>query len=221
MAEGDRFCGSCGLELKGGAAAPPSGPVAATLNAEGLALLAQGRHAQARERFDRALDLDPGNADVLSNRGLTLHRLGRQRVALDDYRRAIELAPDAPEPHHNRGALHLEQRRFDDALADLNRALRLDPDYTHAYHARGLLHLARGERSAARADFEAAAALDGPLQAQAIEQLQRLDSKRGGRRFPWGWVLVVILFAGLGFARYRDGALLRDLVEWVRALLGL
>jgi tetratricopeptide (TPR) repeat protein len=201
--------------------APSPGPVAATLNADGLALLAQGRHERARERFDRALELDPVNADALSNRGLTLHRLGRHRAALDDYRRAIELTPDAPEPYHNRGALHLELRRYDEALADFHRALRLDSGYAHAYHARGLLHLARGERSAARSDFEAAAALDGPLRAQALEQLQRLGSERRGRRLPWGWLLVVILFAGLGAARYRDGALLRDLVDRARTLFGL
>jgi Flp pilus assembly protein TadD len=53
--------------------------------------------AEAKDRFDRALVLDPKNAAALVNRGSAQHHLGATKAAIEDYRQAIVLDPKSVE----------------------------------------------------------------------------------------------------------------------------
>jgi Flp pilus assembly protein TadD len=65
----------------------------------------RGRYEDALAAYDRALALDPEDADVWNNRGVALHELGRTGQARAAYDRAIALDPGATEAAENRALL--------------------------------------------------------------------------------------------------------------------
>ena len=110
----------------------------------GTALLETGRFDAALASFDRAIALDPGNADALSNRGNALAALRRHDDALASFDRALELRPDDPMTLFNRGNTLIALQRPADAVAAYDRALAVRPDeavilYNRA-NARAELH---------------------------------------------------------------------------------
>ncbi len=57
---------------------------------------------------DRALALDPNNAEAHCNRGSALRELGRVPNALASYDRALAIAPDFADAHAHRGVALLQ-----------------------------------------------------------------------------------------------------------------
>lgn len=72
------------------------------LNQEGLALLAEGKHSQALELFDRLTKLDPENATYHNNKGVALYKLGRYIDAIPCFEEAIKLNPKNAIYYHNK-----------------------------------------------------------------------------------------------------------------------
>src|SRR6185295_12977147 len=85
-------------------AANDSGPSAEQLYEAGCAL-EESSPEQAREAYERALEIDPGVADVHVNLGRQPYVAGALRRAQPHYREAARLDPDAPTPHFNQGVL--------------------------------------------------------------------------------------------------------------------
>ncbi len=61
--------------------------------AKGHAELVEKHYAQAIEFFDRAIEVEPGNADAWSEKGIALALLGQNEKALECHERAVEIAP--------------------------------------------------------------------------------------------------------------------------------
>ncbi len=59
-----------------------------------MAFLKIGRIEDARSALDRAVDLNPGRADIRASRGRVLAKLGMYEAAVHEYARACELEPD-------------------------------------------------------------------------------------------------------------------------------
>lgn len=98
----------------------------------GLALQREGRLARALPHFQRAVELDPDDAD------LWLH-LAAAHVASEDpasaipcCQRALELCPQSPQAHTDLGWVLLGDGRPFEARACFERALALDPEYLDA-----------------------------------------------------------------------------------------
>jgi tetratricopeptide (TPR) repeat protein len=60
------------------------------------------RFDEALSDYTRALEVQPGNANVFHNRGNIYERLKRYPEALQDFARAIDLSPPAPSSRHAR-----------------------------------------------------------------------------------------------------------------------
>ncbi len=118
----------------------------------GRVLRRAGRHEQAREAFDVAVQRAPSDSDALLGRGLTRAATGDVRGAEADFRRAAELAPNDAEPLLALGDLQRDLGAVSDAVttyrsaidredADaaswlkLGNALALLEDYTASAHA--------------------------------------------------------------------------------------
>jgi len=56
----------------------------------GLINMDLGKHGEAETNFQRALQLDPGNPEILNNYGWFLCQTGRERQSVDYFRRAAE-----------------------------------------------------------------------------------------------------------------------------------
>lgn len=76
----------------------PASPEAARLYAEGLERLRRFEPEAARERLERAVALDPGNALARSSLAVAWAALGFDGRAAEEARRAYDLAPSLPEP---------------------------------------------------------------------------------------------------------------------------
>jgi Flp pilus assembly protein TadD len=98
----------------------------------GLALKAEGDARGALHWYAKALELTPGNPEVLNNAGVALMSLGDTAEAVRSYREALRLAPTYALAHNNlAGALAALGDR-QSAIREYEEALRLEPDHAEA-----------------------------------------------------------------------------------------
>ena len=95
------------------------------------------QYQDAKNIYDRILNLNPNDPATLYNRGVTYAKLERYDEALADYNRSLELRPDDPATLNNRGTTYTKLGRDDKALADFNRSLELRPDDPDTLFNRG------------------------------------------------------------------------------------
>lgn len=105
----------------------------------------------AREDYDRALALAPGDADILRIHGAWfLAPLGRLPEAIAEMKVATELDPLSASAWATLGALQVAIGRGDDGeRRSLARAVEVDPESDHARQALAVRHLLAGRPEAA------------------------------------------------------------------------
>ena len=84
-------------------------------------------YAEAIANFNRAIAMDPDNADAYHSRGIAKDGQGDYAGAIADFDHAIALAPDDTDIYHNRGVAKAEQGDYAGAIADYDRVIALDP----------------------------------------------------------------------------------------------
>jgi TolB-like protein/Flp pilus assembly protein TadD len=121
-----------------------------------LALVSQAtlNFTQAREAYERALALAPGNAQVLRMSGRFAAFMGHLDAGVAGTRRAVVLDPLARESHYLLGRALYDARRYEEAVAAFAETISLDPDYKQAYAERGLAYFGLGDLESARASCE-------------------------------------------------------------------
>jgi serine/threonine protein kinase/tetratricopeptide (TPR) repeat protein len=118
------------------------------------------RHLGAPEAFQRALALDPTNAEAHHQLGQTLTALGRYDEAVAAYRRALELDPGRAMTLVPLSAIAVRTGRVHESSLLSDSAIAVDPTVPYAYTARGLRRLKAGDAAGARHDAEMALSLD-------------------------------------------------------------
>lgn len=94
---------------------------------KGISLSHLGREEEALTCYDRALEIDPRNADAWYDKGLTLFNLGRLDKSLACYDRALAINPRYALAWNNKGLTLAISGRFQEALNCLTKALEIDP----------------------------------------------------------------------------------------------
>lgn len=84
-----------------------------------------GNYTLARDRLERAIELDSRNAEAHSLLALTLVKLGNNRLAAESFSRSIRLEPNNKDVRNAYGIFLCEQKRYDDALEQFDRAIRI------------------------------------------------------------------------------------------------
>jgi tetratricopeptide (TPR) repeat protein len=124
------------------------------LNNLGLTLYLQGRHEDALESFDSALEIqtatlgpeDPELANIHNNKGNALVELDQLSLAATEYERAIDIRVKALGPDHprlisslgNLGAVQLRRDEIESARASFERALALTSEALGDRHPRAI-----------------------------------------------------------------------------------
>ncbi|HEX4970392.1 MAG TPA: tetratricopeptide repeat protein, partial [Steroidobacteraceae bacterium] len=93
----------------------------------------QDRYAEALECFDRAIALDPANAQAHYLRGSTLAPAAFTHEAIDAYQRCVELRPDHIGALMGLGHVLKAVGRYHDAVASYDACIRLRPDLGETY----------------------------------------------------------------------------------------
>lgn len=137
-------------------------------------------HDRTMADYDKAIELNPDNADAYCERGDFYYEAGEYDKAAIDYDKAIELDPNGANAYYNRGCAYSEMREYENAIADYNKAIELDPGDAYTYYSRGLAYHEKGEVPKAVSDLEKCIGLstDTELTADAQRALNEMKKFR-------------------------------------------
>jgi tetratricopeptide (TPR) repeat protein len=111
----------------------------------GYALLQTGQGDQALTCFQKAMDLEPGDASAYFNIGNVLVKYGRMDEAVVYYQKALELEPDDASAHFNIGNVLFKKGRLEEAVAHFRKAVELSPDNAAAHNNLGYALAKKGQ----------------------------------------------------------------------------
>jgi tetratricopeptide (TPR) repeat protein len=172
----------------------------------GIVLQSQGNIDEAATCFEKALNLNPGLAEVHINLGNILHDKGSLNDALSCSERALALKPDLAEAHHSMGNVLQaldgsdgEKPRLQEAVTCYERALALKPGYAQAHYNLGCALAALGQSDNALGQYRIALELQPAYSLagfrKSLVQLQRADFaagshdgwRKGWQNYEWRW----------------------------------
>ena len=113
-------------------AVDPSGESAAELFVKGMALVEENKERQALPFLDRAIELEPNNADFLAWRGYAYYEVRQYKKALADLDAALRIEPSDGLTLADRGWTNFELGNIDQAYSDFTQAIKLLPGGTDA-----------------------------------------------------------------------------------------
>jgi len=129
---------------------PNAGPA---LTALGRLELLDHNDAAAIRLLERALQINPSDAESTYQLGVLYDRNGRTDEGVRMLRRSITLRAGYPDPHYHLGRIAVERKDYKTALAELELARRLLPDQEAIRLLLGRAYQAVGRDAEARAEF--------------------------------------------------------------------
>jgi eukaryotic-like serine/threonine-protein kinase len=123
----------------------------------GLLNATLGKNDLALREFQRALEINPRDADALIGMAGVYEHTGRVADAEATYKRAIALRPDYWDGYNSLGDFYDRQKRVQDSIAQYRRIIELTPDNTAAYNNLGIEYMElndSGSYAAAEAAFQ-------------------------------------------------------------------
>jgi tetratricopeptide (TPR) repeat protein len=142
------------------AAAPPPVETAIEANTRGNGLYAEQRYGEALVAYERATNLEPGNALYWKGRANALFGLRRNAEALTTYERVLALDPQLAVAWNSLGVTLEKLNRNKEALTAYERTLSLEPGYALAWNNMGYLLWKLNRPEDALAAIEKALGLD-------------------------------------------------------------
>jgi tetratricopeptide (TPR) repeat protein len=145
---------------------------------KGTAHLNKGEYDLAISEFNKALEINPGDAGAYVNRGLAYGRKSQYDQAISDFNRALEINPNYALAYNNRGWAYLGKDQFDQAMSDLNKALEIDPKFDLPYYNRGMVYEKKKQYDEAISEYTKALEIN-PRKAEAYISRGLAYGRRG------------------------------------------
>jgi adenylate cyclase len=98
----------------------------------------------ARQSFDRARELAPGDSRTIYSQGLWTAAVSHPKNAIPVLQQAIDADPLNPRYHFHLGKFHWWCDDFDQALANLKTCMSLSPGFTSGHARLSLVYVSRG-----------------------------------------------------------------------------
>jgi Flp pilus assembly protein TadD/peroxiredoxin len=140
----------------------------------GSVYLQQQKNAEARQSFERAVQLHanyPGTLpNAWNNLGIISAREGRTDEAVGYFQRALQLDPDNVTALDNLANAYRQEKRWDDAKSVLRHALQLSPDDPEANYSMGMV-FAQLDDTGQAYDFLQKALASRPAYPEALNNL--------------------------------------------------
>jgi tetratricopeptide (TPR) repeat protein len=108
----------------------------------------------AKEEYDRAVSLAPGNATILRDYGTFSAAVGRTDAGVAAIRQVVALDPLNRDSHRALGNALTTARNYEAAIGAYNEALALDSTYSQAYADRGVAQYMLGDLRGASSSCE-------------------------------------------------------------------
>lgn len=108
----------------------------------------------ANKAFQRATELEPGNATVLYFKATLSMTLGKFEEAVQLDRKAVELDPLNPNLYYNYGLHAYIASRWEESISALNKLLELSPRSPDGHQLLGSVYLLQGKNKEGLAEME-------------------------------------------------------------------
>jgi len=108
---------------------------------QGFTQLRSNNYKEAISAFNKAVDLNPNNAEAYSNRGLAYNNLGNYEMAIRDYERAIFLKPKYAQAYYLLGIAHKNTGDIKQAIQSYEQSIDADPLFAEAYYKLGVIYM--------------------------------------------------------------------------------
>lgn len=108
----------------------------------------------AKEAYQMALSLEPGNAEIVNGLGDAHQSVGLLKEAEQFYRKSILLDPLRPIVHMNLGNTLTSTGRYKEAIASFKKALEINPQFQRAHMYQGRNYLLMGKPDLALKEME-------------------------------------------------------------------
>ena len=113
-------------------------------NAKAIALIVEGRYAEARDLCQRMAQERPDVYVIYSNLARIAYEESKKQEAIGYMFESLRLKPEQAELHSNLGMLLAEENRQEEAIAHLRESLRLNPNQAGVHFALGNIFDAQG-----------------------------------------------------------------------------
>jgi len=146
-----------------------NGVLAVACNKRGLSFWNENQYENARQEFDKAVQLNPDCSSYIHNRGHASYYLGDLEDALEDFNAAICMDADGKYPEWRTqcaticGAIGLSfwnENQYENARQEFDKAVQLNSEDASYIHNRGHASYYLGEFAKALEDFDAAISMD-------------------------------------------------------------
>ena len=127
---------------------------------DGIDAHSNGDIERAINKFNKAINLDPQNAEAYAGRGWVKLKSGQYKEAIADYDEAIKLEPNAATYYSERGVAKSEAGDIEAAINDYNKAVDIDHNDATFYNNRGDAKLSKEKYPEAKNDFQTAIECD-------------------------------------------------------------
>jgi tetratricopeptide (TPR) repeat protein len=144
---------------------------------QGNSFFEKGQYDQSIAYFNKAVEIDPKDAEAYNNRGVAYDNKGQYDKAIADCTKAIEINPEYELPYNNRCCVYYKRGRYDNAVADCARAIKINPSYAAAYKNRGMAYFYKREYEKAWDDVYKAQNLGYNVNPEFINALRQASGR--------------------------------------------
>ena len=104
-------------------------------------------YESAKQKYCKAIELEPNFPDPLNNLGMVERLLGNYQGAIEAFERSIIIKPDYSEAYFNLANLYLQITDFAEAETNYKLALKINPNFTQASQNLGATLLKMGRKA--------------------------------------------------------------------------